>query len=133
MNTEAKSKWQMRFATLGIFLIGVVTGALALNAFELWFGASKSQSRREKYEAVFSDLKLTEEQKTQIEKIWAETRDNIQKMRQDSEPRIQEIRSQHDEKIQKILTPDQWATFQKERDKIREADRQPPPKPLEIR
>lgn len=134
MNTENKSKWQLRLATLSIFLIGFAAGAFALNAFNLWFGASKGPSRREKYETVFNGLALTEEQKTGVEKIFADTRENIQKMRQESEPRLQEIRAQSDERLQKLLTPEQWATFQRERDKIREADKPTStPKPLNIK
>ncbi|HNU08682.1 MAG TPA: hypothetical protein PKO33_13020 [Pyrinomonadaceae bacterium] len=133
MNTDNKSKWQLRFATLSIFLIGFAAGAFALNAFNLWFGASKGPSRREKYETVFSGLGLTEEQKSGVEKIFADTRENIQRMRQESEPRLQEIRAQHDEKLQQILTPDQWSTFQRERENIREADKPSTPKPLNIK
>ncbi len=133
MNLESKSKWQLRLATLSIFLIGFVAGAFALNAFNLWFGTGNRQTRREKYEVVFSDLGLNENQKTDVERIFGETREIIQKMRQESEPRIQEIRGQHDEKLQKVLTPEQWATFQKEREKIRESDKAPTPRPLDIK
>ena len=38
MNIENKSKWQLRFATLSIFMVGFAAGVFALNAFNLWFG-----------------------------------------------------------------------------------------------
>ncbi|MBK8813380.1 MAG: hypothetical protein IPN69_22000 [Acidobacteria bacterium] len=133
MNSENKSKWQLRFATLSIFLIGFVAGAFALNAFNLWFGNGGRQTRREKYEVVFSDLGLNENQKSEVEKIFGDTRESIQKMRQESEPRLQEIRSAHDEKLQKILTADQWERFQRERDKMRESEKPPSPKPMDIK
>jgi Spy/CpxP family protein refolding chaperone len=133
MNIESKSKWQLRFATLSIFAIGFVAGVLALNAFNLWFGNGNRQSRREKYEAMFSELGLNENQKTDVERIFGETRENIQKMRQESEPRIQEIRARNDEKLRNVLTPEQWEAFEKEREKIRESDKPPTPKPLDIK
>lgn len=134
MNIESKSKWQLRFATLSVFLLGFLAGALALNAYHLWFGASKPPTtRREKYEEILNRLKLNETQKAEVQRIFGETRENIQKMRQESEPRLQEMRSQHDEKLQKVLTPEQFQEYQQERDKLREADRPPPPKPLELK
>ncbi|MEP6901990.1 MAG: hypothetical protein ABJA66_09580, partial [Actinomycetota bacterium] len=65
-------------------------------------------------------------------RVVGETRENIQKIRQESEPRIQEIRTQHDDKLQKVLTPAQWQKFQQLREEIRESEKQPPPKPLNL-
>jgi Spy/CpxP family protein refolding chaperone len=134
MNIESKSKWQLRFATMGIFVLGFVAGAFALNAYHLWFGAAKAPTKQEKYEEAFRSLGLTETQKTEIQKVVGETRENIQKVRQETDPRILEIRTQNDEKLQKILTPEQWQRFQQEREKIREAEKQPAaaPRPLNL-
>lgn len=134
MNIESKSKWQLRFATLGIFVLGFAAGAFALNAYHLWFGAAKPPTKQEKYEEAFKSLGLTDAQKAEIQKIFGETRENIQKVRQETDPRIQEIRSQNDEKLQKVLTPEQWQKFQQEREKIRESERQtaPTPRPLNL-
>jgi Spy/CpxP family protein refolding chaperone len=126
MNIENKSKWQLRFATLSIFLLGFIAGAFALNAYHLWFGESQRQTRFQKYEALYRQLDLTESQKAEIEKIVNETRENVQKMRQESEPRMQEIRVQHDEKLQKVLTPEQWQKFQQE-------EKDAAPKPFSLR
>ena len=133
MNIENKSKWQLRFATLSIFMVGFAAGVFALNAFNLWFGNNARQSRRERYETVFGGLKLEDGQKREVEKIFAETREHFQKMRQESDPRVQEIRAQHDEKLRKTLTPEQWEAFQKEREKMRESEKPPPPKQFEIK
>lgn len=135
MNIESKSKWQIRLATLGIFVIGFIAGAFALNAYYLWFGAAKQPTKQERYEDAFNRLGLNETQKAEIQKVFGETRENIQKMRQESEPRLQDIRSQNDEKLQKILTPEQWQAFQQERDQIREGEKQnaPTPRPLNLK
>jgi Spy/CpxP family protein refolding chaperone len=134
MNIESKSKWQIRFATLTIFILGFVAGAFALNAYFLWFGAAKAPTKQERYEDAFNKLGLNETQKIEIQKIFGETRENIQKMRQESEPRLQEIRSANDEKLQKVLTTEQWQKFQQERDQIREGEKQatPTPRPLNL-
>lgn len=129
MNIESKSKWQIRFATLGIFVLGFAAGAFALNAYYLWFGAAKQPTKQEKYEDAFNRLGLNEAQKAEVQKIFGETRESIQKMRQETDPRLIEIRNQNDEKLQKVLNPEQWRQFQQEREKIRETEKQPTPTP----
>jgi Spy/CpxP family protein refolding chaperone len=131
-NLETKSKWQIRAATLVIFFLGFIAGAFALNSYYLWFGATPQPTKQEKYEEAFRQLGLNDTQKADIERIVGETRENIQKVRQESEPRIQEIRTQHDEKMQKVLNPAQWQKFQELREDIRESEKQPPPKPLNL-
>ena len=136
MNIESKSKWQIRFATLGIFVLGIVAGAFAINAYYLWFGAAKAPTKQEKYEDAFNRLGLNETQKAEVQRIFGETREAIQKMRQETDPRLIEIRNQNDEKLQKVLTPQQWQQFQQEREKIRESEKQlsptPTPRPLRL-
>ncbi len=132
-NLETKSKWQIRLATLTIFLLGFIAGAFALNSYHLWFGAGKQTTKQEKYEVAFSQLGLNDSQKADVQRIVNETRENIQKIRQESEPRIQEIRAQHDEKLQKVLNAEQWQKFQQLREQIRQSEKPPAsPKPLNI-
>lgn len=121
MNVENKNKWQIRLATLGIFVLGFAAGAFALNAYHLWFGAAKQPTKQERYEEAFNQLNLNDAQKADAQKLVGEIREKIQAVRQESEPRLQEIRAQHDEKLQRVLTPEQWQTFQKLREKIRES------------
>jgi hypothetical protein len=82
MNIESKSKWQIRFATIGIFVLGFVAGAFALNAYHLWFGAAPRVTKQEKYEEAFKSLGLNDAQKSEVQRIFGETRENIQKVRQ---------------------------------------------------
>ncbi len=123
MNAEVKSKWQIRLATLSIFLLGFLAGAFALNAYFLWFGGGKPPSRHERFQDAFNELGLNENQKTEVQKVFADTREKMNNLRQESEPRFQEIRAQSDEQLQKILTPEQWQKFQQERDKILQSDK----------
>ncbi len=128
MNSEIKNKWQIRIATLSIFLLGFLAGGFALNAYHLWFAATKQPTTQERYDEAFSRLGLSETQKVEVQKIVGEIRGNIQQLRLESEPRMQEIRAQNDEKLQRVLTPEQWRKFQEERDKIRRTENQNPPK-----
>ena len=125
MNIESKSKWQIRLATLSIFLLGFVAGAIALNAYHLWFGGASSNqpTRRERFDEAFNRLGLNETQKIEVQKTLSETREKVQKFRQESEPRMQQIRAETDEKLQRILTPEQWTQFQQEREKILQTDK----------
>jgi hypothetical protein len=123
MNIESKSKWQIRMATLSIFLLGFVAGAIALNAYHLWFSGAKPPTRRERFDEAFNQVGLNETQKADVQKILGETREKVQKLRQETEPAMQEIRSQTDEKLQRVMTPEQWRDFQQEREKILQPDK----------
>ena len=123
MNIESKNKWQIRLATLSIFLLGFVAGAFALNAYHLLSGAAKQPTKQQRYDEAFSRLGLTETQKIEVQRIVGETREKIQRLRQEGEPRIQEIRAQSDEQLRRVLTPEQWREFQRARDEIRGKDK----------
>lgn len=123
MNVESKNKWQIRLATLSVFILGFAAGAFALNAYHLWFGAANQPTKQERYEEAFNQLNLNEAQKLEVQKLVGEIREQVQLVRQESEPRMQEIRARHDEKLQRVLTPVQWQTFQKLREKIRGNDK----------
>lgn len=124
MNVESKNKWQIRAATMSIFLLGFLAGAFALNSYHLWFDAPKQQSRQQRYDEAFARLKMDERQKTEVQRIVGETREKIQKLRQEDEPRLQEIRAQNDEQLQRVLTAEQWQEFQKAREEIRGKEKQ---------
>jgi Spy/CpxP family protein refolding chaperone len=121
METEIKSKWQIRLATLSIFLLGAMAGAFALNAFNLWFPASPQPlSRVERLQKLARQLDLDEGQTSEVQKIFGETREKMQALKQEDEPKVREIRGEMDGKLQKVLSGDQWQKF----DKIRQAKRE---------
>jgi len=122
MDITNRSKWQVRFAAILIFLLGFAAGALALNAYKRW-GRTGVASRQERFERMLDSLQLNADQKTQVNQILGDTRTQLQALRKESEPRVAEIRRQADDRLQKVLTPDQWKQFEQEREKLRGRDR----------
>jgi len=116
MDTNRKSKWQVRLATVLIFVLGVAAGALALNTYQKWSRSRSPVTRQQRFEKMLDRLQLSSEQKTQVHQILGETREQLQAHRKESEPRFEEIRRQADERLQKVLTQEQWRQFQQERD-----------------
>lgn len=115
MENGRKFSWQVRIAAITIFLLGFVAGALTFNVYSVWF-ASRPMNKEAKYEKIFDQLSLTDQQKEEVRKIIAETREEIQALRRENEPKMREIRSKTSEKLQKVLTPEQWEKFQRLRD-----------------
>jgi Spy/CpxP family protein refolding chaperone len=124
MNSEVRNKWQIRAATLSIFLLGAIAGAFALNAYYLWFGGPRQLSREERFQKMVTDLKLTPEQTGQMQQIVDDIKVNMQAIRKENEPKMNALRDQADEKTQKILTPEQWQKFVQMRDARKAEDKQ---------
>ena len=116
MTTNDKRKWQVRLATLLIFVIGFGAGLLAMNGYKRW---RHEPSRQERFEKLLDSLQLNADQKKQTHEVLGDTRMQLMALRKESEPRVAEIRRQADERLQKILTPEQWTRFQQERDQLR--------------
>lgn len=117
---SSKFNWQVRVAALSVFLLGFVAGALALNAYHVWFGAASRLTKQQRYEQIFDQLSLNEQQKAEVQKIVGETREEVQNLRKESEPKMKDIRARASEKFQKVFTPDQWEKFQKLRNEMGE-------------
>ncbi|MEK6279783.1 MAG: hypothetical protein AABN95_05465 [Acidobacteriota bacterium] len=123
MDTNRKSKWQVRLAVLLVFVLGCLAGALALNTYQKWSRSRSQGTRQQRFEKMLDRLQLSNEQKTQVQQILSETREQLQAHRRESEPRFDAIRQQADERLQKVLNADQWRQFQQERDANRSRGR----------
>jgi Spy/CpxP family protein refolding chaperone len=119
MDTISKSKWQVRGAAILIFLLGFTAGALALNAYKRWDRSGGTQSRQERFDRMLDTLKLSAEQKTQVQQILGDSREQLQALRKEGEPKVDSIRQQADERLQKVMTPEQWKQFQQMRTEFR--------------
>jgi protein CpxP len=117
MDNVSKNRWQVRIAALIIFVLGFAAGILALNVYR---GLARGERRGgDRFEQMADRLKLSDDQKTQVQQIFSDTRDQLRALRQESEPKVNEIRRQADGRLQTVLTPEQWQQFQSMRDEFR--------------
>jgi Spy/CpxP family protein refolding chaperone len=115
MDRVSRSSWLVRAAALAIFILGFAAGALAPAAYRAWTREG-GRGRRDRIEKMSEDLKLTPEQRAQVQQIFGETRNRLEALRKESEPRFEEIRRDTDERLRQVLTPEQWEQFSKSRD-----------------
>ena len=121
MNNIAKNTWQVRIATGIIFVLGFVSGILALNVYRAWARHAES---RDRFEEMSQSLQLNEDQKTKVKEIFNDTREQLRALRKESEPKVSDIRKQTDDRLVQVLTPEQWKKFQV----LREENRQRRPR-----
>jgi Spy/CpxP family protein refolding chaperone len=119
MDRVRRNSWLVRAAALAIFVLGFVAGALAPGAYRAWVRGGGQESRQDRFGEMSTRLKLSTEQKAQVQQIFGETRNRLEALRKESEPRFAEIRRQADERMRQVLTPEQWEQFQKSRDEGR--------------
>jgi hypothetical protein len=123
MNSEVRNKWQIRAATLSIFLLGAMAGAFALNAYYLWFDNEPRQlTREQRFQKIVTDLKLDDSQKSEVQQIFNDARENVQALHKEGEPKMNSIREQADGRLQKIMSPEQWQKFIQMREQRKEED-----------
>ena len=116
MDNATKNRWQVRGATLIIFVLGFAAGILALNVYRGLAGGPRS---RDRFEQMSERLNLTADQKTKVQQIFSDTREQVRALRRESEPKFDDIRRQADARLQEVLTPEQWQQFQKDRHEMR--------------
>jgi len=112
MENSLNGKWKICMAVLGVFLLGFLAGALSVNVYRAQFSRVPREPRGEGFEQMLDRLKLTAEQRTQVEQIIKDSRSQIVEIRRQSEPRYKEIRKQTDERLQTVLSPQQWQQWQ---------------------
>jgi Spy/CpxP family protein refolding chaperone len=110
MDKENKFNWKVRIATLSIFLLGFVAGALALNAYHVWFNPAASNTRQQRFERVLDQVQLSDQQKAEVQKIMSDAREEFKNL--PPNPQVDDIRNRADEKLKKVFTPEQWDKFQ---------------------
>jgi Spy/CpxP family protein refolding chaperone len=123
MDSNPKSKWQVRIAVVIIFVVGFIAGALALNIYR---GRQWPPSRalgRGGFEQMLDRLNLSAEQRTQVRAIFDDARTELTQLRKESGPKFREVRERTDERLQSVLTPEQWEQFQQVTNESREKRR----------
>lgn len=125
MDSNKKSKWQVRLAALLIFIIGFIAGALAMNLYRGRPGGPSSFSRGDRFERLAARLDLTPDQKPQVKQIFDDAHARFTEIRKESGPKYAEVRKQTNERLQAVLTPEQWEKFQQMANESRGRRRHP--------
>ena len=124
MDNVSRNKWQARGFALVIFLLGLTSGIMTVNAYH-WVRARRSPTGR--FEQLATRLQLNADQKTKVQQIFGDTRQQLQDLRKESEPRVNDIRQQADQRLQQVLNQDQWQKFQQMRNEMRAKRGDEPP------
>ena len=111
MNSNDRSKWQVRFLVLTIFVIGFAAGALSVHLYRGRAWGLGAPGMRSKFEQTLDQLNLTTDQRSQVKAIFEDARTQVAEIRKESEPRFRELRRKTDERLQAVLTAEQWDQF----------------------
>ncbi len=114
MENSLNGKWKIRAAVVGVFLLGCLAGPLSMNVYRAHFSRSSREPHGERFEQMLDRLKLSADQRTQVEQIIKDSRSQIVEIRRQSEPRYKEIRKQTDERLQTVFSPEQWQQMTQE-------------------
>ena len=110
MDSNTRSKWQVRLAVLVLFVIGFIAGGLAMNIYRDRHRPQRT-SGRGGFEQMLDRLDLTHDQRTQVNEIFEDARKQMTELRKESEPRFREVRNNTDERLRTVLTAEQWEQF----------------------
>jgi Spy/CpxP family protein refolding chaperone len=110
MDSNTRSKWQVRLAVLIIFVVGFIAGGLAMNIYRDRHRPPRAGGRGG-FEQMLDKLDLTQDQRTQVNEIFEDARKQLTELRKESEPRFREVRKNTDDRLQAVLTAEQWEQF----------------------
>jgi Spy/CpxP family protein refolding chaperone len=116
MDSNTRSKWQVRLAVLILFAVGFIAGGLAMNIYRGRHWSPRTGGRGG-FEQMLGKLDLTQAQRTQVNEIFEDARKQLTELRKESEPRFREVRKNTDERLQTVLTAEQWEQFQQMTDR----------------
>lgn len=125
MDSNTRSKWQVRLAVLVLFVIGFIAGGLAMNLYHSRHRPPRPGGRGA-FEQVFDRLNLTEDQRRQVDEIFSDARKQLDELRKESEPKFREVRKNTDERLRAVLSAEQWDQFQQMTERRRGSHGRPP-------
>src|SRR5438132_14361432 len=100
---------QARLITLATYVLGVLTGVLAMNLLAAKQAAGNNGRRL--VDELAKEVKLEPSQRTQVEQILNETRQKYQELQKQVRPQFNEIRLTTRARIRNLLTPEQQARY----------------------
>ncbi len=97
------------------FLLGAVAGALGFGIYQVRAGYWRPPRGERLQQLVMRrlshELKLTPDQRQQVEAVVRETGQEFTRLREEVGPRFREIRTRSRDRIRALLNPDQQARF----------------------
>ena len=104
-----KLEWKQITAAfvIGVFLGGIVAYRLAPSPFHR--GGQRFHQRL--MERFNSELKLTPDQRVQVERILSDCRKELDKLREQAHPQFQNIKKSTEQKIRMLLSKEQQLRF----------------------
>ena len=121
MESINSEKWRVRLAIVAIFTLGFVAGGLAVNLYRHGKVEGSPAGGQQPFhrgpggfEAMFTKLNLSDQQKQQVDQILSDTRQRIQEIHRASQPQMDDIKKQTRERLKAVLTEDQWNQFQQQ-------------------
>jgi Spy/CpxP family protein refolding chaperone len=122
MRAPGKTRLKIWLVIVGVFVLGCVTGASLDSVYRL----RGRGGRQDGFEKMKRDLKLNEQQATEIRAILDQTRNDYRSLRTEVRPRYDTIRQNARARIRALLTPEQQQRFDArmaERDARRDDDK----------
>lgn len=108
MQAMKSKKWQLVGATLAIFALGVLVGALSVNFYHRRTEVTALVPPSELFARELSKLNLSADQQAKVQAILDDARNQFKNLRHESQPKVTDIRKQARERLQAVLTPEQW-------------------------
>lgn len=107
------------------FSLGAVTGGIGLRLYERWMGAGPSSDQ-----ALLADLsrtlRLSSEQRSEVEEILKQSRLEYQELRNQNRPQFHAVRDRARQRIKGVLSSEQqrwYDEWNREQDERREQQR----------
>jgi Spy/CpxP family protein refolding chaperone len=120
MTPRGITRLKIWLVMVGIFALGLLTGALLDSAYRLQARDRERQGMRERggregkeeaFESMKRDLNLNEQQATEIKAILDQTRNEYRTLRAEVRPRYDALRQNARTRIRSLLTPEQQQRF----------------------
>jgi Spy/CpxP family protein refolding chaperone len=103
------NKTKARLVLLATFTLGILAGVLGMNLLNTRTLGSRSATGQ--LEELTTEVKLTGEQRQQVEQILAETKQQYRELQNQVHPKFVEIRTATRTRIRALLTPEQQALY----------------------
>ena len=115
MNENSSVRWKTWLVLVAVFVLGAVTGIGISGVYRSRANATLRASRVHERQAMFekmrSDLNLTAQQSTDMQKLLDETGNEFRALRGELRPRYEELRLKTRGRMRALLTAEQQQKF----------------------